>query len=401
MAKKIITTYLLVSLIATFLSALHAAVYVTYLLQSGLSLFEVSLVNLFFMVSAFLLEIPTGAVADLWGRKFSFILSSIINGIGFFVYSMADSFSGFIIAEIIIALGMTLMSGALRAWLVDSLHFVGWNGRLIKIFHLEGRVINLARLSGGLIGAYLGIKNLSVPFAIAGVGYWLLAIISYSIMQEDYFQKKSRNGKEVVKDIKQIVQDSIVYGFKDNTIFLIVAVTILFTLGFQSFNMFWQPKYGPLLLNTQQFGFIWAGIVIFTAIGNELVRFFWVHVPKIKTAYLIIGVSLGMTMILAGIIPVFALSLIWFYAHEIVRGVYQPYTSAVLHERIPSDKRATVESFVSMMRTGAAALGLILAGWASERLGIEMAWILSGIMIIAFLPLGMLLNGKRINKSAH
>jgi len=401
MAKKIITTYLLVSLIATLLIALHAAVYVTYLLESGLSLLEVSIVNLFFMVSVFLLEVPTGAIADLWGRKFSFVLSSVINGIGFFVYSLANSFSGFIVAEMIIALGMTLTSGALRAWLVDSLHFVSWDGQLINVFRLEGRVINLAKLAGGLTGAYLGVKNLSVPFAVAGIGYWLLAIISYAIMQEDYFQKKSRKGKEVVQDIRQIAQDSIIYGFQDNMIFLIVAVTVLFAIGFQSLNMFWQPKYGPSLLGTQQFGFIWAGIVVFSAIGNELVSYCWTHVPRVKRAYLIIGVSLGVTMILAGAIPIFALSLIWFYAHEIVRGVYQPYTNAVLHENIPSDKRATVESFVSMMRTGAAALGLVLGGLVAENLGIEMAWILSGTVIIVFLPLVMLLNGSKVKKSAH
>ena len=103
-------------------------------------------------------------------------------------------------------------------------------------------------------------------------------------------------------------------------------------------------------------------------------------------------------MVLAGAIPVFALSLAWFYAHEIVRGVYQPYTNAVLQENIPSDKRATVESFVSMMRTGAAALGLVLGGLVAENLGIEMAWILSGIVIMVFLPLVMSLNGS--NKKA-
>jgi len=401
MAKKIITTYLLVSLIATLLIALHAAVYVTYLLESGLSLLEVSIVNLFFMVSVFLLEVPTGVIADLCGRKFSFVLSSVINGIGFLVYSSVNSFSGFIAAEMIIALGMTLTSGALRAWLVDSLHFVSWDGQLIKVFHLEGRVINLAKLAGGLIGAYLGVKDLSVPFAVAGIGYWLLAIISYGIMQEDYFQKKGRKGRQVVQDIRQIAQDSIVYGFQNNMIFLIIAVTILFTLGFQSLNMFWQPKYGPSLLGTEQFGLIWAGIVVFTAIGNELVRYFWTHCSVVKTAYVIIGLSLGVTMVLAGAIPIFTLSLIWFYAHEIVRGVYQPYTNAVLQENIPSDKRATIESFVSMMRTGAAALGLVLGGWVAESLGIEIAWILSGTVIIVFLPLVMFLNGSKVKKSAH
>lgn len=339
MSKKIISIYLMVSIIAALLMALHAAVYVTFLLNSGLSFFQVSLVNLFYMVFVFLLEIPTGAIADLWGRKMSFVLSSIINGIGFFLYSLAESFLGFVSAEIIIALGTTLTSGALKAWLVDSLQFYNWNGKLVKVFQMEGRLINVAKLLGGVVGAYLGVKNLSTPFALAGIGYWFLAIISSILMKEEYF-KKNNNKKNVFASIKEIGKESIIYGFQDNIVFLIISVSVILTISFQSMNMYWQPKYEPFLFNSGQLGFIWAGIIISCLIGNEMVSRLWVSYKNHKTPFLVIGLFAGVMIFFAGFFPGLVFSLIFFFGHEIARGAYHPYTNAVLHENIPSNKRA-------------------------------------------------------------
>ncbi len=173
--KKVITIYLFVSLFIALSMVLHSAICITFLMGKGLDLFEVNLVNLFYMVAVFILEVPTGAVEDIWGRKLSFILSGIFNSIGFLIYSLAKGFIGFVVAEIIIAFGTTLTSGALKAWLVDSLHVHNRNGSLRKVFYLGGKAMNLTRMAGGLIGAFLGIKDLSVPFAITGISYWFLA----------------------------------------------------------------------------------------------------------------------------------------------------------------------------------------------------------------------------------
>jgi len=231
MARKTITIYLAVSVMTTLLFALHSAVYVTYLLGGGLNLLQVNLVNLCFMLAVFLLEVPTGAVADLYGRKLSFVLSCLANGIGFLFYSAATTFLGFVFAELIIALGIALASGALRAWLVDSLHFVNWNGKLLKVFRLEGRVTNLANLFGGLVGAFLGIKNLSIPFVTAGAGFCLLALLSYLLMREEYFQKRNRN-QNFAGNLKQIIQGGIVYSLQNYVVFLIMVVTVILVLGF-------------------------------------------------------------------------------------------------------------------------------------------------------------------------
>ncbi len=398
MTKRIITIYLMVSIITTLLFALHSAVYVTYLLAGGLNLLQVNLVNLCFMIAVFLLEVPTGAVADIYGRKLSFILSCLTNGIGFLIYSTATTFLSFVSAELVIALGVSLASGALKAWLVDSLHFVNWNGKLLKIFRLEGRAITLTNLVGGLAGAFLGVKNLSIPFAVAGSGFCLLALLSCALMREQYFQRKN-NVRNFTYNIKQVIRDGVVYGLQNQIIFLVMIVAVVFMLGFQALNMYWQPQYRPFLPDNRYFGFIWAGITLFTILGNELAGKLGTNSLNVRTVYLSLGWIVGLLIFLAGAASPFLVSLSCFYLHELVRGIYRPYTNAVLQENIPSDKRATVDSFVSMMQHGAAGLGLLLTGWVANSLGIRSAWMLSGAMIIAFTPLAVFLSRlKRRNQ---
>ncbi|MFH1668012.1 MAG: hypothetical protein ABH884_03260, partial [Candidatus Komeilibacteria bacterium] len=77
MEKKTINLYVSLIAMMQLMFGLHASVYVVFLLQNSLSLFQVSLANLCFMLGVFIFEIPTGAVADIMGRKFSFVLSNV------------------------------------------------------------------------------------------------------------------------------------------------------------------------------------------------------------------------------------------------------------------------------------------------------------------------------------
>ena len=64
-------------------------VYPLFLQSRGLDLFEVGLVFAIFQFSTFLFEVPTGAVADLYGRKASFLLSCLIRMSAFALYAFA------------------------------------------------------------------------------------------------------------------------------------------------------------------------------------------------------------------------------------------------------------------------------------------------------------------------
>src|SRR3989344_3967159 len=118
-SKETIRHYLLLKSVSAFSISFIAAVYVTFLISKGLNLFEVNLVNFVFFTTLFICEISTGAFADVFGRKLSFLLSCSLFAVGMFVYGLADSFWGFAAAEAISALGNTFSSGAFQAWLID------------------------------------------------------------------------------------------------------------------------------------------------------------------------------------------------------------------------------------------------------------------------------------------
>jgi len=274
MSKRIIGVYILITLLMDSLIGLHATVYVLFLRAGGLDLLQISLVNFFFMAAVFLLEIPTGAIADLYGRKRSLVISNLVFAIGFFWYSISHSFWAFVLAEIIIALGVTTTSGAFRAWVVDSLHHINWKGDLVKLFRWEGRANKLAALLGGLIGASLGVHGLNIPFRLAGVGFLLIAVLAQLIMREKYFQPSRDKIGRIIPNIKQIAKDSIQYGLKHQVVFLILVSMAVLNFSFQPINMYWALQFNDYFPTTQGLGVVWSGIVIFSLLGNELVVWF-------------------------------------------------------------------------------------------------------------------------------
>ncbi len=393
MQKRTITTYLSLHFFIKFFFSFHAAVYVAYLLEHNLSLFQVNITNLCFMFSVFLLEIPTGAIADIFGRKTSFVLSNIVTGLGFIVYGVSQGFIGFISAEIIIAIGVTLSSGSFEAWMVDTLKYHNWDGKMVKIFHNQSRIESLAKLLGGLLGAYIGIKTLSLPFIVSGCGLLIVSLVSFFVMEEKYF-KKEDSEYSPLEDITKICKDSIKYGLKNKTILLVTTVVVIMNIAFQPLNMYWQPHFKPFISDSQQyFGFIWVGIVIFSAIGNELVKWFSKKFKNIKLGYVIVGTTMGFMIFLA-CSSLFVVSLVGYMFHEISRGLEKTYTRTIIQKNIPSKKRATIKSFVSMSKTGAAGIGLIVFGLIADKFTINVSWIVAGLVILIVLPFLIFINGK-------
>jgi hypothetical protein len=84
---------------------------------------------------------------------------------------------------------------------------------------------------------------------------------------------------------------------------------------------------------------------------------------------------------------IFYLVLTGFLTHEVGRGMIKPIQKSYLNKHIPSDKRATVLSFESMMGKLGAAGGLVVLGWVGKNYSIQDAWLVSGILILFLIPI--------------
>ncbi|MEJ2130581.1 MAG: MFS transporter, partial [Gammaproteobacteria bacterium] len=91
-----------------------------YMVQvAGLDPLQMVLVGTALELSAFVFEIPTGIVADVYSRKLSVIIGYALTGAGFLLLALAPRFEVILLSQVIWGLGATFISGAYPAWLAD------------------------------------------------------------------------------------------------------------------------------------------------------------------------------------------------------------------------------------------------------------------------------------------
>ena len=125
-SRAIVRSYLVLTGLFTLAASLMWAVNALFLLDAGLDIFQVFVVNAAFTVGLVRFEVPAGVVADSTGRRRSFLLSVLILIIGTIGYlsiaGLGDGFAGFVVVPLILGIGYSFYSGAAEAWLVDALH---------------------------------------------------------------------------------------------------------------------------------------------------------------------------------------------------------------------------------------------------------------------------------------
>lgn len=382
MIRNTIRLYLLLKALSTFGVSFISAVYVTFLITRGLDLFQVNLVNAVFFATMFLFEIPTGAIADVFGRKVSYVASCLLWGISMFLYSGANSFWGFATAEMVAAVGATLASGAFQAWMVDKLRHHGHNGTLSRVFAREQQVVSSFAIVGGICGAYLADRALYLPWVVGGCVMLATGLIAWLTMREEYFAPKKFSFRSGLEAMKTTARASVEYGIRHKTVRFILVIGTVQYLAVMAPNMQWQPLFLPHLPGKTELGYLWAAMAGSMILGAQLAPWFLRKMVSEKKALMISQVVIGLGLLAAVATKLFAIALPAFLLHELARGAFHPLKNQYLHDNIPSAKRATLVSFESITHHIGGLIGLVASGFIAESAGIPWAWTLSGLVLI-------------------
>lgn len=386
MAKKIVRDYLIFRFISMLPISLMFATYVLFLKENQLALAEIGLINFAYMISIFLFEIPTGVVADIFGRKISILIGIVIVAVSLFVYFFSYSLSGFIIAEVIMALGSSFGSGALDAWVKDTLSQNGFNKSLGGVFSSGEIVTQSAVIIGGTAGALYANISLRNIWLISAVICIVILVPSYFLLKEDYFKKQKLTLSSGWRQMKQIAIDSIEYGYKKKTVWQLIVIYALFVFAVQSLNMQWalvaEQKAGTWVLSI-----IWPSICVFIMVGLVIAKKVMNKLGKEKIILLSSVLISGLLVIVLSRLSQVYLIFSFFLLHEVSRSMFRPAHKAMLHENIPSEKRATVASFAEMIAHIGAGAGWLLGGFLAESWSIGGCWLISGISLVLIAPL--------------
>jgi MFS family permease len=383
MAARTIRLYLLLQLLFTGASSFAGATYVMFLIHHGLNLFQVNLVNVVFMMTLFLMEIPTGAIADTWGRKASFVLACLVMSLGMYLYYVAETFMGFTLAETVAAIGLTCYSGAFQAWLIDTLHHHGMPVVPPRVFVRAAQTRQLANITGAVAGAYCADKNLALPWLLAAIAFLGTALLAMLVMKEPYFERSTRSMRADVQESVALMKRSVLFvsghpGLK--SLLMLGGIQCLCT---QALNMQWQPLFSGHLTSNYSLGWLKVGMVAGMMLGASVCGSYLrvarncsitaLHLAQGSVALAIIcsARSQGLTALAA-----------WFMLHEVGRGAFDPIKEQYLQANIASRERATLGSCEQMSRHLGSAAGLVLSGVVAQAWSIQSAWLWSGIAML-------------------
>lgn len=347
--------------------------------STEMGMHEIFILKAIYSIAIVFMEIPSGWMADVWGRKKTLILGSILGSVGFLLYSFSYGFLAFVLAEIILGIGHSFVSGADSAMLYDSLKA---DGKTDKYTREEGRITsagNFAEAIAGVVGGFLAAISLRTPF------YFQFAVAAIAIPAALTLIEPEINTNKHVHSIKKLVQNirnTFVSNQKLRVSILLSAVTGTATL---TFAWFVQPFFKAINLPVEFFGIFWTALNLSVGVSSIFAHKVEEFVGK-RWSILLVILLLSAAYIFAGIsISYWGLSFLFLF--YLVRGIATPIFKNYINEYTDSEVRATMLSVRNfIIRIAFAVIGPLL-GWITDNVSLNKAFILAGgiYLISAFI----------------
>ena len=399
-SRRVRNVYLVLNLFVWLPTALIVGINTLFLLDGGLNNVEAFAANAFYTIGLAVFELPTGMVADTYGRRTSFLLGVGTQLVGNLLYVgmwyLQAPFWGWAIASVVLGLGFTFFSGALDAWLVDNLRATGYDGDLDPIF-ARGQIINgAAMLVGTVAGGFIAqLTSFGVPYLVRAALQLLSFVVAFVIMKEIAFTpSKTRLSTQ----IRELGRAALEYGLRQRPVrWTLLAAPFYMGTGIYGFYAA-QPYLLELYGDPQAIGI--AGIAAAGIAGTQIAGGF--AVPLIRRQFrrrthillacaLLTAVSLALIGWIQNFYVVVVLLVVWAMAYAASIPVRQAY----LNSLIPSEQRATVLSFDSMVNSCGGVAFQPLLGRVADTLGYAISYVVSAG--IACISLPFLLAARREN----
>jgi MFS family permease len=403
-SKTVRRTYYVLSAGNTLAASLIWGINTIFLLDAGLNNFEAFAANAFFTAGMVLFEIPTGVVADRWGRRASFLWGTLTlaatTGLYVLLWQLQSAFVWWAIVSVLLGLGFTFFSGATEAWLVDALTATGFDGQLEGVFARGQVIMGAMTLGGSVAGGFLAqLTNLGVPYLVRTailIGMFALALI----MMHDLGFTPAR-GDRPVAEVKKIIHSSVEHGLKVPAVRAIMLAG-MFTGGIEFYVYYaLQPHLLNLWGNQEAYGI--AGLVAALLAAAQIVG--GLLTPRIRavfrrrtTALLILHGLAVILLALIGLISNFWVVVVLIALWGLVGSAAIPFRQTYLNGMIPSQQRATILSFDSLINSAGGIVAQPALGKSADVWGYQASFLLSAAGSALALP--FIARARQLNTPA-
>ncbi len=361
----------------------------------GLSLSQILLLQSIFAVAMAVMEYPSGYISDRIGYRPALTAAALLGIAGWGVYTVASSFQGVLVAEILLGISTSFISGTDSALLYESLKGNGEEGAYARC---EGRSTffgQTGEAAGALFAGVLYARYPLLPF-ILQVGVWVLALLVTAGLTEPPRERRhsGRHLKEALAAAR--------YVFIENRR-LRVTILLSIALGLSSFYPVWliQPYMRDSGVPLASFGPVWAGanlvVALFAVVSHRVRDRLGDRWMLLLLMLLVWGGYLGLGWT-AG-----AWGFLFYYLLTAMRGMRGPFLLHVVQTEIPSASRAGMLSLQSLCFRLLFACTGPLVGRHADASGVGNTFRLLGIAYLLVLPplVYLFLRHRHIDEAAR
>lgn len=331
---------------------------------AGLTPVQLILVGTALEISAFVFEVPTGVVADVYSRRLSIIIGYLLMGAGFLVEGLFPAFIPILLAQVLWGLGYTFTSGATQAWITDEIGEEDAN----KLFLRATQVGLYASLLGMGLAALVGAGNVAMPILVGAIGVLFIGVILIFIMPEKNFHPTPREDRNTWQHMWHTFKQGSDAVRSKPRLMSIVGVGLFYGIYSEGFDRLWVKHLLdsfslPVLFGNNQVGFF----AILRAAGTILTILAVTFVEKrvdstspiaIGRAMLVVTGIISVAMLGFALSPILLLSLSLYLIIDALRDVRIPLQTAWINQKLGSNVRATVHSMFGQVD----AIGQMLGG---------------------------------------
>jgi len=308
-----------------------------------------------------LLDIPTGALADIFGKRITLILSNICAGIGIAIIAFANSLPAIFIGNMILQLGWAMFSGASDAITYDSLLIEKKEHLFAAVLSKANQYMSYAASVGYFFGGLVYTIHWRLPHIMWALSYIPALIFSF-LLTEPHVNTNHFSAKEYMQKINLGIKELLLPQLRKYIllIFVLLGIYFLYTWGFvrpaiATYFGFYSKEQSIILpILTLSCAFL---IQYLPAVRKRISNFKGLTILALIMAFgfLLSAFPIGYW----GIIPMFLIAFAGKFA--------SPWVSIIVNKEISSEYRATTLSTISLLSKIPYVLVAVLIGQAAEK----------------------------------
>lgn len=358
--------------------------YLRFTNYSGIGIIETVLI-----VTLTLAEIPTGAVADLFGKKKTLILAFFLETVGAFMMAAAPNFQILAFSVFVMCVGGAFYSGTIDALVFDTLKELHQEEIYDKKISNINTISLIAPAVCSVLGGFMYKVDPTLPFYGNAVGY-LFGLVASFFLIEPHIDTEKFSFRNFLYQTKQGLKELFKsYDIKIQTI-LFLSIGFFVVIASEMLDSFLGFEFG---FNAEQLGILWSAIFLISAGASQLTPFIR-KILKGNLPIILTGIAIVITFIVS---PLLGLILggISLAIRSSLEAIFGNLASITINQNTESRYRATTISTFNMIKNVPYILCAFFVGSISDKISAKTTAMYLGILLLVFICFQLILSRRK------